>query len=387
MRRLFASSLASLLLVTIVLSDISAALFWESHSLEGPNAPRRIMTPRDPGAPSARAITKARSLSVFAPDECIHVLVGSQGNRRTYGGLKCHSCSFAFPSGSFFRIDDEILVTSPELTFVQMAQRLSFEHLVHFGMMLCGIYAREPNGHSLLREEALSADIGQGSFEAMPLDHQRVFLDSRRRLCRRLPLTVPEDLRSYAEQVVGLNGVSAAMRAASDVIGQSRSPMESALAIAMCLPYKFGGYKLSRPNLNYAVYVEDSGMVAGGARRDVHGKPYFECDLVWPDSKVIVEYHGDDGHFTREGVAKDARKANILMREGYSFFTATLETFSSSFKFKEFAHGVREKVGKRFQCRIADFDKRGTRLRAALRDDYLQRLRFEDACRCYKVAK
>lgn len=308
---------------------------------------------------------------------------------------------------SFFKIDDGMLVASPELVFIQMTQRLSFAHLVHFGMMLCGIYARESVTHPLINENGFSSNFGldiselrPGSrsshsfgtvsseyLELQPVDSPFKVSESKRRLHRRAPLTTPEELKAYASQAKGLKGATAAARAVCHVIGRSRSPMESALAIALCLPYKFGGYMLPHPELNYAVYVEDTGSISGGVRRDVHGKPYFECDLVWPDNGVIIEYHGDDSHFTREGMARDARKSNILTREGRSLFTATFETYSSPLRFNEFAHGVREKVGKRFQCRLADFAKRGAGLRDALRIDYLQRLRIEDARRCYKNGK
>lgn len=60
--------------MTIVLSDISAALFWESQSLEGPHAPRRVMTLKDFDPPSAHSLAKVRALPMLAPYDCVHVL-------------------------------------------------------------------------------------------------------------------------------------------------------------------------------------------------------------------------------------------------------------------------------------------------------------------------
>ena len=50
----------------------------------------------------------------------------------------------SFPPGSFFHIEDEVYVVAPELSFIQMARCLPLEQLVHYGMMLCGVYYRTP---------------------------------------------------------------------------------------------------------------------------------------------------------------------------------------------------------------------------------------------------
>lgn len=148
--------------------------------------------------------------------------------------------------------------------------------------------------------------------------------------------------------------------------------MESALTLSLCLPYKFGGYALPHPKLNAPVHLENRGDLAGGVRWDAQGLPYFECDLVWEQKRLIVEYHGDESHFTREGVAKDARKANLLQASGFSYYAATLETLASPLKFREFAKQIRLAVGKKHQPTVAEYEKRGEELRKTLRKDYLQ---------------
>lgn len=350
--------------MAIVLSDISAALFWESQSLEGPHAPRRVMSPPDCGAPTARDVERARNLLAFLPCEPLHVLVGSRLDRRWHPGIVAHSCTKELPTGSFFSIGEGMFIASPELTFIQLARRLPIEHLIHFAMMLCGVYAREP------------------ALRAMEDGCPEPLFAQRRRLSKRAALITVDDLRSYVNELRGvqgrgLKGVQLAIQALPHVIGRSRSPMESALSMALCLPHRLGGFALPQPTLNSSVYLADKGNLAGGVRWDSRGLPYFECDLVWQKQRVIVEYHGDDGHFTREGVARDARKANILLGEGYSYYVATLDSMSAS-KFPEFAHRIRLDLHRKFQTTVKDFEHRGERLRAMLRQDYLLGCRLDD---------
>lgn len=153
--------------------------------------------------------------------------------------------------------------------------------------------------------------------------------------------------------------------------------MESALTMALCLPYKLGGFALPKPSLNDSVYLKRKSNLAGGVRWDAQGLPYFECDLVWKEHRVIVEYHGDDAHFTREGMAKDARKANILLGEGYAYYVATLDTMSV-FKFPEFAHRIRLNLHQKFQTSVKGFEEKGNRLRKSLQQDYLLERRMSD---------
>lgn len=70
----------------------------------------------------------------------VHVLVeGSQGARDT-PVVKKHRTTVAFPRGSFVKVAPSVLVSSPELLFLQMAKALAFGELVALGFELCGCY-------------------------------------------------------------------------------------------------------------------------------------------------------------------------------------------------------------------------------------------------------
>ena len=132
--------------MAIVLSHISAAVFWESHSLDGALVHRRAALPQDSAAPSASEAKRAALLLPPASRKRMHILVASLRSRRSIPNTSCHLCSHGLPPGSLFSVEEGICVTSPEMTFVQMAPHLPLEHLVHFGMMLCGMYARRDTG-------------------------------------------------------------------------------------------------------------------------------------------------------------------------------------------------------------------------------------------------
>lgn len=436
--------------MTIVLSDISAALFWECWSLEGAQAPRRVMSPQSFGSPSAHEVEHARRLLALGSCEPLHLLVGSSRGRRRCPGFVTHCCTKELPLGSFFALGDDIFVAAPELAFVQAARWLSLEHLIHFGMMLCGLYRRDPvalewadaQSASFALRQAIGGPASrlpwqvsgelapelarQASGECAPdfppqaidrpvsgppqqangepvlgLSRQtngesspRQFLQTsgepraasspwrKRRLRKRAALTSASELRDYVERLTdvggkGLKGIRTATRALPFVVDRSRSPMESALTMALCLPCKLGGFALPNPTLNASVYLGRRDNLAGGVRWDSRGLPYFECDLVWGDERVIVEYHGDGGHFTREGAAKDARKANILLGEGFKYYVATIDTMSA-LRFPEFAHRIRLDLHRKFQTSVKGFEQKGIELRNMLQRDYLLDRRVSD---------
>jgi len=73
----------------------------------------------------------------------LHVLVGSDNARKNQQGLHCHISSGEFPNGSFVRMPSGLIVSSPELCFMQMASVLSLVDLVALGYEFCGNYRKD----------------------------------------------------------------------------------------------------------------------------------------------------------------------------------------------------------------------------------------------------
>lgn len=338
--------------MAVVLSDISAALYWEACNPRVAR-PHRVRLLDELRPPDARAISCVDAALPFLAEDKVHYLVSTQSKRHVANRVMCHSSSMSFPSGSFFRIEDEVYVVAPELSFIQMARCLPLEQLVHYGMMLCGVYYRTP------------VSINEG------FDGRHI----KRRTGQRDALVTLEDLAFYVQSAPHLHGAAKAKKALRHIIDKSRSPMETSLAMALCLPYRLGGCSAPKPSMNVAIYLDSKGVIAGGVRRDSKGMPYLECDLAWDARRVIVEYHGDESHFGREGVARDVRKANLLRAAGYEYYALTREAFASTLKFWEFASKLMKSLGHRLQPGVTDFEKRNEALRKTLRNDYLHACR------------
>jgi len=70
----------------------------------------------------------------------LHVLVADGNARKVRHNIYCHTCSKEFPGGSFVQTDTGLIVSSPELCFLQMADELSFVDLVKLGFEICGSF-------------------------------------------------------------------------------------------------------------------------------------------------------------------------------------------------------------------------------------------------------
>ena len=206
------------------------------------------------------------------------LLVSSRRGRHALDDFHYRLMSNEYPAGSFMRISEDLLVASPELTFVQMCSRLSLAQCVAYGFELCGYYTLES-----------SASDG---FVASP------------------PLTCVEKIRKYLasfDRKPGRRGNrmprgSRKARAALELlVDYAASPREAQLAMLLCMPQGLGGYGLPLPELNGMIEIE-------GLR--------FCCDLVWRDACVVVEYQGEQ-HFAGEVPTRDRRKRSALEAEGY----------------------------------------------------------------------
>lgn len=123
-------------------------------------------------------------------------------------------------------------MSTPEFCFLQMAGCLSLVQLIQLGFELCGTYALV-GGAPAVRRAA--------------------------------PLTTKVKLAAFVEQSSGARGCKKAARAVRYVQDGAASPMETMLAMMLCLPYGLGGYGLEKPLINHRVDVPSSSK-AGRSR-------------------------------------------------------------------------------------------------------------------------
>lgn len=223
------------------------------------------------------------------------------------------------------RVTDELFVSTPEFTFLQMASVLDDEHLLFLGLELCGRYG---------------------------LRDGRVFM--RRQTCTR------QQLLAFAEYAQHVHGRKRAMAVAPNVLEGAGSPMEAALALVLHAPCEAGGYGLAAPELNRSLPVE------GDVRRlwpDDHITP----DLLWEDAKLAIEYDSDEHHTAGRRIANDARRRDVLVELGYRVVTVTTEHMRSAREVERIAGIVARAVG----ADLAPQDEEARKARASL----LERMR------------
>lgn len=253
-----------------------------------------------------------------------NLLVPRALRKKKIPGANLHSLGIEPPRKSILEITDDLGIVSPELCFLQMASLLELEDLVLLGCELCGCYALQSSS--------------DGGMISSP------------------PLTSKNRLEAFIGKAKGARGVETARKAASFVIDDSASPMETAVYALLCLPQHFGGYGLPTPVANKTIKLTR-------ATTRTFGSSFYVGDLVWPECKVIMEYDGVDNHAGYEQIARDARRRDALTAEGFSVFVVTKKQLYSNSEFFGVSRAAAKKLGIRLRCRGKGFDARNARLR------------------------
>lgn len=205
------------------------------------------------------------------------------------------------------RVEEGLYVESPNACFVRRASTLSLSRLVELGLEFCGSYALDR-----ACEEGFRG---------------------------RDPLTSAESLQTYVEAATGTAGVKKAAVAARFLANGSASPMESIVAILLCLPRIYGGYGLPLPQLNPWIEV---GKRAEGVTKNRH----FACDLYWPEYNLAVEYESDRHHTGSERIAGDSRRRNALIYLDRTVVTITRIQLYDARQFHQIAQLLAKRMGK-----------------------------------------
>lgn len=254
----------------------------------------------------------------------LKTLVGDPGSRtRTPSMISCFWSEI--PERSFIDAGEGFLVSTPEFCFLQMANRLPVAQLVLLGYELCGTYTL----------------IGTGPAPQ-----------------RNAPLTTVAKLRAFVEGAANARGRKSALRALRYVLDRSASPMESALAMLLSLPYNLGGYGLAQPSLNFHVDVPPR-------FRKLADRAYCECDLCWPEARLAVEYDSKLHHASPKRQESDARRRSTLISLGFTVITVSRSQVMDSGSFNRLAHQLAKLLGKRLRYVDPGF----TRAHLALRDE------------------
>ena len=151
-------------------------------------------------------------------DGKLEVLVRTSAGRRDGDCLRSHYSGNAYPAGSFVKVPVEgfgaVCCSSPELTFLQIAVKHTLLETVYMGYALCSSYRIDADAENGIA-------LREGDDE---------------------PLTSAARIGQYLAKVDGTYGTAKARRALAYVRDGSISPTESAMAMALSMPRRFGGF-------------------------------------------------------------------------------------------------------------------------------------------------
>lgn len=302
----------------------------------------------------------------------LNILVDDHSFKRDTLLLKSHTWTRPLPERSFMDLGDGIFVSAPELCFMQMAERLSVVELVRLGYELTGSYTLmskeclrglyELDRVCVGDDAVISHDVDEMGSAALPSWEQIEEWARARRVvtfCSRPPLVSVSRLRWYVQKASGFRGRKRALRALKYILPDSASPMETVLAMLLCLPCSLGGYGLPLPRMNYQVG-------ACGSPDSFTGKRFYYCDLYWPGQKLDVEYESDMCHTGAGRLAEDSVRRDALKNMGIDVVTITWAQVKSWERMDAVARLIAGILGKRLQRNVDDAAPARVKLRNVL---------------------
>lgn len=299
-----------------------------------------------PNAPSARTLSLASEQFGMGFDE-LHFLVADNTQRRRLRGAVPHSCNVALPASAFWQIDADgiqAFVTSPDLTFCQLAAGANELDAIAAGNALCSDYRFEP---AALGGVVNRHDSGEG------------------------PWTSPGNLKAFVTQHSELHGSRRALNAVKYVYAHARSPKESGIALACGLPYRLGGYALGRVQMNPSVSIFAG---VNQYERRVYQERIPDIIVVSKGTDGLphttgIDYDPWSTHGSRERIASDIMRRNQIASAGlFTHITLTTEQIMNYALFStgmdEIRRSLRVRKGPRFGRAVTDVERRHRELKA-----------------------
>lgn len=299
--------------MAIFIGHKTALAYWRTHDRNWAQ-PISQAAPQENNSPYYSQIDTGILWKFSIDEKPVSILVSCKANMRKSQNLSPRIWSGKHPSRSFYKIAQDLYISTPEATFLQLGKESSLIQLITIGYELCGSYG-------------LSAQSDSG------------FL-------RREPRSNPQLIERYLEKCDGIHGVKAAKRASSYIAKGSASPMESLLSMLLCLPPSLGGFGLPRPELNFPIETNEGGIVM---RR---------CDLYWPDQRFALEYDSDTFHSDASKLHLDSSRRSTLEKAGVHVVSVTKNQVFDRGQLFNLATIVSKRLGKRLSPTHFNFSQK-----------------------------
>ena len=269
-------------------------------------------------AHASRDMTRYSSVK-FDESEPLEVLVSSRNDLRYSEQVVTRLIAQPLPVGSFFEVESDVYVCSPELTFVLAATMVPLHSLIALGCELCGTY-------SLFGEGSTAIKHGQ--------------------------ITDVETIGSYLKKVGGMHGIKNARQALGCMANGSASPRETDIYMQYCMRPKYGSFGLGGVELNHTFDLDNYPQA-----KDLTGLEKITPDLYWPKHNIVVEYESTESHgayvssrellsINRRKLASDSERRRTYEAMGFSVLTITDGEFCSYNDVERIAKLLARRMGK-----------------------------------------
>lgn len=320
--------------MNIALSHISALEAYY-HDLAGLNS--RLGGPgglsksllSDPFSPSVSR-EESSFLEEIGLTLPVHSLASPQHRGRRDTSIHAHSYCSNSPCCQVFPVRSGLLVSAPEFLLLQMAGELNFAETVALGFELCGRYTRDPH------------HAGETRYD-------------------RNPLTSTTQLKHYCALASGQHHVKLIRDSLPYIRDNSRSPMETYLAMRLGFPCLRGGFGLGMPELNARIELDDTAKY-------LSRKSYLECDLFYPEAKLAIEYESTafHGNVSAAKNREDSARRAALEHLGIKVLTVTDSQALNEEQLRILAIDIAAVLNKRIRPTCKNYPEKQHLLRIAL---------------------
>ncbi len=254
----------------------------------------------------------------ISKSDITEVTVSEYNARHCAANKRIYSCVLPLPDGALTMRNGR-MIASPELVFLEFANKLSIHRLILLGLQLCS--------------------------------HTSASSSSS--------ITTKQKLNAFLAKTSGHRGHKKALRAMKYVENGSASIMESLAFMILGLPNALGGYGLNGAVFNQIIELK------GEARKRLGQNNCF-VDLYYKKERLGIEYESFAYHSRPSEQGKDIMRSAALERQGVNVMhLSTIQLYDRG-ACLEFACNLAVRLGRRIQIKTKRFDDMHTLLRELL---------------------
>lgn len=272
--------------------------------------------------PISEALLPVVPILAAAHDGPIDVLVDAKKKAHASGIILPRTRSHDLPSGSTTQLYEDVSVTLPEFTLLQLASRASLPRTVMLASELCGSFAVYDPPEPIRAVLQKLADSKKG---VPTVGGWKPFVGSDGKVSTiwsRQPITTSYDLRALARSSESRRGCGRLSAAAELVKPNAASPFEVQTGILLGFPRRLGGEGLPAFEHNAKVAFPSSARLLAGKR-------HCYCDLFWEGSDVDLECQSTLVHQNAKSYLSDSERTAALRSMGVDVLPVTFEQIKS----------------------------------------------------------